>query len=305
MLLAYSKIWLYDELLASPLPDDPWVATALARYFPAALQERFAAYMARHPLKREIIATHVINSMINRVGSTFVHRLIETTGARAHEVVRAYLMSRDIFGLVPLWQAIEALDNQVDDDVQSRDADPHQRPARARHDVVPALAPARRRHGGDDRALQAAWSRRWRRACRSCRTPTSARASTPTWRASRRRRAARAGRARRHVRHAARDARHRRSRRRRRRSPWSWWRRSTSTSPTGSGCRGCARRSRALPGDQHWQMLARRDARRPVRPAARDHGARSSPAAATSAAPASSSRPGRTATGARSSAPRS
>ena len=34
MLLAYSKIWLYDELLASPLPDDPWVATALSRYFP-------------------------------------------------------------------------------------------------------------------------------------------------------------------------------------------------------------------------------------------------------------------------------
>ncbi len=34
VLLAYSKIWLYDELLASPLPDDPWVATALARYFP-------------------------------------------------------------------------------------------------------------------------------------------------------------------------------------------------------------------------------------------------------------------------------
>ena len=34
VLLAYSKMWLYDELLASDLPDDPWVATALARYFP-------------------------------------------------------------------------------------------------------------------------------------------------------------------------------------------------------------------------------------------------------------------------------
>ncbi len=120
VLLAYSKIWLYDELLASPLPDDPWVATTLQRYFPQALQDRFAATMPRHPLRREIIATHVTNSMVNRVGSTFVHRLVETTGARAHEVVRAYLMSRDIFGLVPLWQAIEALDNQVADEVQSR-----------------------------------------------------------------------------------------------------------------------------------------------------------------------------------------
>jgi len=119
VLLAYSKIWLYDELLASALPDDPWVATALLRYFPGALEATYANYMARHPLRREIIATHVTNSMINRVGSTFVPRLSETTGARPHEVVRAYLLSREVFGLVPLWMAIEALDNKVDDAVQS------------------------------------------------------------------------------------------------------------------------------------------------------------------------------------------
>ena len=119
VLLAYSKIWLYDELLASPLPDEPWVATALHRYFPQLLQDRFADWMPRHPLKREIIATHVTNSMLNRVGSTFVHRLVEATGARAFEVVRAYLMSREIFGMVALWQSIEALDNKVDDALQS------------------------------------------------------------------------------------------------------------------------------------------------------------------------------------------
>ena len=120
VVLAYSKIWLYDELLASTLPDDPWVATALQRYFPRALTQRFAGAMLQHPLKREIIATYVTNSMVNRVGSTFVHRLLETTGAHAHEVVRAYLMSREIFGLVPMWQEIEALNNQVADQVQSR-----------------------------------------------------------------------------------------------------------------------------------------------------------------------------------------
>ncbi len=119
VLLAYSKIWLYDELLASSLPDDPWVETALSRYFPKALRERYAADMARHPLKREIISTHVINSMLNRVGSTYVHRLMETTGAKPHEIVRAYLLSREVFGFVPLWQEIEALDNKVDDAVQT------------------------------------------------------------------------------------------------------------------------------------------------------------------------------------------
>jgi glutamate dehydrogenase len=119
VMLAYSKIWLYDELLASTLPDDVWVETALARYFPKALRKRYARYMARHPLKREIIAAHVTNSMINRVGSTFVHRLLETTGGKPHEIVRAYLLNREIFRFVTLWQQIEALDNKVDDAVQS------------------------------------------------------------------------------------------------------------------------------------------------------------------------------------------
>ena len=120
VLLAYSKIWLYDEMLASPLPDDAWVASALGRYFPSALREKFAPCMQRHPLRREIIATYVVNSMVNRVGSTFVHRLAETTGARAHEIVRAYLLTREVFGFVPLWKSIEALDGKVPDAVQAQ-----------------------------------------------------------------------------------------------------------------------------------------------------------------------------------------
>ena len=120
VLLAYSKMYLFDALLASDLPEDPWVATALARYFPTALKEKFASYIERHPLKREIVATHVLNSMVNRVGATFVHRLMETTGATPPQIVRAYLLTREIFGVVPVWQAIEALDNVVPDELQSK-----------------------------------------------------------------------------------------------------------------------------------------------------------------------------------------
>ncbi len=119
VLFAYSKIWLYDELLASTLPDDPWVGTALVRYFPQALRERYASYMPRHPLKREIIATHVTNSMLNRVGGTFAHYLMEITGFSPAEIVRAYLLAREVFGLVSLWKEIEALDNKVEDRVQA------------------------------------------------------------------------------------------------------------------------------------------------------------------------------------------
>jgi glutamate dehydrogenase len=119
VLLAYSKIWLYDELLASTLPDDPWVATAIERYFPQALRDRYSAYMPRHPLRREIIATHVTNSMLNRVGGTFVHYLMEITGFTPAEIVRAYLLAREVFSLTTLWKEIEALDNKVPDSVQA------------------------------------------------------------------------------------------------------------------------------------------------------------------------------------------
>ncbi len=119
VLLAYSKLWLFDEMLASSLPDDPWVATAVERYFPGPLRERCRAYLPRHPLRREIISTHVVNSMVNRVGSTFVHGMMEATGARPPDIVRAFLLQREIFDYVPLWHAIEALDNQVPDETQS------------------------------------------------------------------------------------------------------------------------------------------------------------------------------------------
>jgi glutamate dehydrogenase len=119
VLLAYGKIWLYEELVASKVPEDPFICTALERYFPAALRDGFRDAIYRHPLRREIIATHVCNSMVNRVGSTFVHRMMEETGARPSDIVRAYLMAREIFRMVPLWQEIDALDNVVEDRVQT------------------------------------------------------------------------------------------------------------------------------------------------------------------------------------------
>ncbi len=58
--------------------------------------------------------------MLNRVGSTFVHRLVEATGAQPSEIVRAYLLAREIFGFVTLWKPIEELDNRVDDELQAK-----------------------------------------------------------------------------------------------------------------------------------------------------------------------------------------
>ena len=57
--------------------------------------------------------------MINRVGPTFVHRLKGEVGAAAADIVRAYMATREVFGLVSVWQEIEALDNRIDNAVQT------------------------------------------------------------------------------------------------------------------------------------------------------------------------------------------
>jgi glutamate dehydrogenase len=119
VLLAYSKMWLSEQLIESDLAEDPWVAGTLPRYFPAVLRERFAAWIPRHPLKREIIVTQVLNEMINRVGASFVHRLTEISGAQPVQIVRAWLVMSEVFGLEPLFDQIEALDNRVADAVQA------------------------------------------------------------------------------------------------------------------------------------------------------------------------------------------
>ncbi|MEQ1515278.1 MAG: NAD-glutamate dehydrogenase domain-containing protein, partial [Usitatibacteraceae bacterium] len=118
VLLAYSKMELFDELLKSELIDDNYVADALITYFPTALQQKYTSIMQKHALKREIIATEIANSTINRTGSVFVHRMKEETGATAPEVVRCFILTRDIFLLGDLWNRIDALDGKVPASVQ-------------------------------------------------------------------------------------------------------------------------------------------------------------------------------------------
>jgi glutamate dehydrogenase len=113
VLLAYGKITLYEELLASDVPEDPYLSVDLERYFPTPLRERFRGVMQHHRLRREIIATHVTNSMVNRVGATFTHRLREETGASAPDIARAYTVAREVFHIRRLWEDIEALDDRV------------------------------------------------------------------------------------------------------------------------------------------------------------------------------------------------
>ena len=107
-----------DDLVASNLPDDPYFSRALQSYFPKALCEKFGDAIINHPLKREIIATFVANTVVNRTGATFVNFLAAEAASSAADVVRAYTLAREVFDLEPLWDQIDALDYRVSTELQ-------------------------------------------------------------------------------------------------------------------------------------------------------------------------------------------
>ncbi len=119
IVMSYAKIWLYDELLASNLPDDPKLEEDLVQYFPTPLWTKYHREICRHRLSREIIATRATNSMINRVGGTFIPEFMEKTGKSAPDIARAYIIARKVFKLRDLWDAIETLDSRVPPTVQT------------------------------------------------------------------------------------------------------------------------------------------------------------------------------------------
>jgi glutamate dehydrogenase len=105
-------------VLASGLPDDPYLRRVLTGYFPRPLQERYADRMRSHRLHREIITTVVVNDMVDRSGITFAFRLNEETGASVPDIAAAWLVARDVFDMAGFWAQVEALDAKVDTAVQ-------------------------------------------------------------------------------------------------------------------------------------------------------------------------------------------
>ena len=120
VLLAYAKIDLNDEILASDLPDDPLLEAELLRYFPTALQEKYEPAIRAHRLRREIAALQVVNSLVNRCGPTFVRSVGLRTGAPAAAIARAFAVVRDAWTLRDLWGDIEALDPDLKAEAQTR-----------------------------------------------------------------------------------------------------------------------------------------------------------------------------------------
>jgi len=114
VVMAYGKMWVYDNLLLSDVPDEPYFINELRKYFPDELASRFFDEMTEHRLHREIISTYLTNSVVNRLGIEALFRLYEETDQSLATIIRAYAITRDVFDVSVAWKMLESLDNKVD-----------------------------------------------------------------------------------------------------------------------------------------------------------------------------------------------
>ncbi len=113
ILMAYSKMQIYQALLESDLPDQPGVLDELMSYFPTAVRERFGNHIASHPLAREITATVITNKVVDLAGSSFANNLSRRFGATLIQTVGGYLTFDRLVGGQGLRQKIFELDNRI------------------------------------------------------------------------------------------------------------------------------------------------------------------------------------------------
>lgn len=120
MMLAYCKMYLKQDILASNVPEDPHFDKYLTMAFPKPLREKYHDQMKEHSLRREIVATQLCKSITDRMGINFVERLERESGSSVAFIIRAYAIAEDIFNMEDLWHQITALDDKVAPHIQYR-----------------------------------------------------------------------------------------------------------------------------------------------------------------------------------------
>ena len=97
---AYTKINLTRRLEDSPLVDDPYLVDGFLRpYFPASIANRFDDEITRHRLRRELIATAIVNELVDVMGSIFIFGMVRDQGVQAADAIRAWVIAREVIDL--------------------------------------------------------------------------------------------------------------------------------------------------------------------------------------------------------------
>jgi glutamate dehydrogenase len=114
LMLAYSKLWLKQQLLASELPDDSTAEAYLDEYFPQmALTAAGAEALRDHRLSREIIVMQMVNDMADLMGATFINRMMRDTGSTPAEITRAWLIASSLCGARELRDTLARVESDL------------------------------------------------------------------------------------------------------------------------------------------------------------------------------------------------
>lgn len=98
ILLAYTKIYIKQEILKTDLTENAYLSQLLYTAFPQKLNDNFKNVLDKHPLRREIVATQLSNLLVNEMGVTFVFNVSNETGATIPEIIRAAVVASRIYG---------------------------------------------------------------------------------------------------------------------------------------------------------------------------------------------------------------
>lgn len=120
VMLAYAKMDIYNKILASNLVKDEYFETHLFSYFPKLMQEKFAAEIENHQLRKEIIATQITNFVVNRMGITFLRQICQDSGFDVVDVVKSFIIAADAFSIEKIWSEAESLDGKSNFEVQMK-----------------------------------------------------------------------------------------------------------------------------------------------------------------------------------------
>jgi len=113
VLVAHTKLDLFDRVLTSRIPDLPLFEPMLVNYFPPQLAKTHAAQIKQHHLRREIVATVATNAIINQTGCTLLVQLGKETALPIEELVIRYFVCDELIGGRALRAAIHGCDYKV------------------------------------------------------------------------------------------------------------------------------------------------------------------------------------------------
>lgn len=118
ILISYAKAVLKEDLAQVAIADDDYMAAFIETAFPQKISQLFPLALRNHRLRHEIVATQIANDMVNTMGISFAQRLMESTGASAGDIAKAYVIARDIYAMPEFLAALERTSTSISSTLQ-------------------------------------------------------------------------------------------------------------------------------------------------------------------------------------------